>query len=81
MNSVFGTDNFELVYADLLDEATLISAFEGCEYVIHVATKVSVDKPKDENEVLGPAVEGTEKVINACYHNNVKRLILTSSAS
>jgi dihydroflavonol-4-reductase len=48
--------------------------------VIHVASPVPIDAPKDENELIKPAVEGTRNVINACLKNKVKRLVFTSSS-
>jgi nucleoside-diphosphate-sugar epimerase len=74
------SDRLELVAADLLDYDSLVKAFEGCDYVIHVASPVFLKEPKDEELVLGPAVTGTENVINACFKNNVKRVVVTSSS-
>lgn len=71
--------NLELVAANLLDPESLNKAFEGVDYVIHVASPTTLKTPKDENDVLEPAITGTENVINACFQNNVKRIVLTSS--
>ena len=71
--------NLELVSADLLDAESLVKASEDCDIFVHVASPFVMKDPKDENEVLGPAIEGTENAINACYKNNVKRIIITSS--
>lgn len=38
----------ELVEADLLDEASLIKAAEGCEYIVHTASPFPIAEPKDE---------------------------------
>ena len=71
--------NLELVSADLLDAESLVKAWEDCDILVHVASPIHFEEPKDENEVLGPAIEGTENAINACFKNNVKRIIVTSS--
>ena len=38
----------EIVEADLLDEASLIKAAAGCNYIVHTASPFYIDKPKDE---------------------------------
>lgn len=35
--------------------------------------------PKDENDIIKPAVEGTRNVIQASLNNKIKKLIFTSS--
>lgn len=52
-------EKIELVEADLLNEASINSAVKGCTYVIHVASPLTHDKVTDENEIIGPAVNGT----------------------
>ena len=47
--------------------------------MIHVASPIPPGLPKDENDLIKPAVEGTRNVINACLKNKVKRLVFTSS--
>ena len=51
--------------------------------MIHVASPVPAGNPKDEMEVIGPAVEGTKHVLEACAKTKggVKRVVLTSSCS
>ena len=71
--------NLELVSADLMDAESLVKAWEDCDILVHVASPNLIVAPKDENEVLGPAIQGTENAINACFKNNVKRIIVTST--
>lgn len=42
-----------------------------------------MDSPADEMEVIGPAVEGTTNVLEACANTKggVKRVVLTSSCA
>ena len=51
--------------------------------MIHVASPIPAGNPKDEMEVLGPAVEGTKHVLEACAKTKggVKRVVLTSSTA
>ena len=71
----------ELVEADLLKKETWPSAVEGCQYVLHVASPFVVNSPRDEMELIRPAVEGTRNVLNACTEAGVKRVVLTSSVA
>ena len=55
-------------------------AVEGCDYVIHMASPFVMADPKDPEEVIGPARDGTMNVIKACAEaGGVKRVVLTSS--
>lgn len=56
-------------------------AIEGCEFVIHVASPVVFQSPKDEMELIGPALNGTKAVLESCLKHKVKRLIVTSSTA
>ena len=58
-------NQLELVEADLLNEASLIEALSGSTYVLHVASPFVLEQPKDENELIKPAVEGTLAVMKA----------------
>ena len=72
----------ELVEADLLNEESWIQAVNGCDYVYHTASPFPFDVPRDENEIIKPAVEGTLNVLKACTAaGSVKRVVLTSSAT
>ena len=58
-------------------------AVKDCTYVIHVASPFPAQNPKDEMEVIGPAVDGTKSVLEACAKTKggVKRVVLTSSCA
>jgi len=72
-------EHLELREADLLNPESWVKALEGIEKVIHVASPIPPAVPKDENELIKPAVEGTQTIINACLKNKVKRIVFTSS--
>ena len=40
-------------------------AMAGCDYVLHVASPIAMQLPKDEDEMVKPAVEGTLRVLKA----------------
>ena len=72
-------EKLTLTEADLLSDKGWDAAMKGCAYVLHVASPFLMKEPKDENEMIAPAVEGTQRVIMAAQRNGVKRLVLTSS--
>jgi dihydroflavonol-4-reductase len=65
--------------ADLLSDEGWDEAMQGCTYVMHVASPFVLAEPKDENELITPAVEGTRRVISAAQRAGVRRVVLTSS--
>jgi nucleoside-diphosphate-sugar epimerase len=44
-----------------------------------MASPFPASNPRDETEVIEPAVEGTINVLRACSKANIKRVVLTSS--
>ncbi|MGN6683003.1 MAG: NAD-dependent epimerase/dehydratase family protein [Devosia sp.] len=69
----------ELVEADILSDANWPDVMNGVTAVMHVATAIRGDEPKDSSIVIRPAVEGTERVLRFAYGAGIKRVILTSS--
>jgi dihydroflavonol-4-reductase len=65
--------------ADLLHDAGWQEVLTGCTYVLHVASPLVMSEPKDENELIRPAVEGTTRVLEFAAAAGVKRVVLTSS--
>lgn len=58
-------------------------AVAGCTYVLHVASPVPTDKPKDEDaEVIQPAIAGVRHVLQAALAEpSVKRVVVVSSVA
>jgi len=71
--------NLEFCELDLLKDAGWDKAMEGCDYVLHIASPFVVKAPKDENELIKPAVEGTLRALKAAKKAGIKRVVLTSS--
>ncbi|MGH6755498.1 MAG: NAD-dependent epimerase/dehydratase family protein, partial [Bradyrhizobium sp.] len=67
--------------ADLTKDAGWPEAVAGCDYVQHVASPLSSSVPKDENELIIPAREGTLRVLRAARDAGVKRIVITSSTA
>ena len=72
-------ERLSFVEADLLSDAGWDDAMVGCDYVMHLASPFFLAEPKDENEMIKPAVEGTKRVLVAAKQASVKRVVLTSS--
>ena len=72
-------DGLTFAEADLLSDKGWESAMSGCTYVMHVASPFVFAEPKDENEMIKPAVEGTRRVVKAAQKAGVRRMVLTSS--
>ena len=78
-NGSTALDHLAFVEADLTSDANWHEAVTGCTYVLHVASPIFFAPPKDENEQLKPAVEGTLRVLRAARDAGVRRVVLTSS--
>ena len=74
-------DQLELVEADLLQPQTLEDAIAGAQYVVHTASPFPIQKPKHENDLIKPAVEGTMTVMRAALKHKVQRVVITSSGA
>jgi dihydroflavonol-4-reductase len=65
--------------ADLVSDAGWREAVQGCDYVLHVASPLPSQVPRDENDLIVPAREGTLRVLRAARDAGVKRVVITSS--
>lgn len=72
-------ERLELVEADLLDDKGWADAMAGVTAVQHIATVIRADEPKDQNLVIRPALEGTQRVFRFANAAGIKRIIMTSS--
>jgi len=70
----------ELVPADLESDAGWAEAVDGCRYVLHVASPFPPTEPKDPDDLVRPAVQGTLRVLRASAAcGTVERVVMTSS--
>lgn len=69
----------QFVEADLSRDAGWAAAAANAAYVFHVASPFPMVLPKDENELVIPAKEGTLRVLRAAKHAGVKRVVMTSA--
>ena len=71
--------NLEFCELNLLNDKGLDDAAKGCDFVMHIASPFINIEPKDENEYIRPAVDGTMRALKAAKSAGVKRVVLTSS--
>ncbi|MER5511946.1 aldehyde reductase [Streptomyces sp. NPDC002766] len=69
----------EYVQADLTRDDGWAAAVADCAYVLHVASPFPARPPRDENELIVPARDGTLRVLRAARDAGVRRVVLTSS--
>ncbi len=67
------------VELDLLSDAGWFEAMEGVRYLQHTASPFVIVQPKDRNELIKPAVDGTRRALEAALAAKVERIVLTSS--
>lgn len=67
------------VELDLEEDAGWDAALRGVDVLMHTASPFPIASPKDENELIRPAVEGTLRALKAAKAAGVHRVILTSS--
>ncbi len=67
--------------ADLGSDDGWRAAVEGCDYVLHIASPFPPVQPKDPDELIVPAREGTRRVLSAALAAGVKRTVVTSSVA
>jgi len=72
-------DNLSVLVADLLSDEGWEQAVAGCDYVLHVASPFPPQQPKDPDELIVPAREGTLQVLKAALDAGVGRIVVTSS--
>lgn len=72
-------DNLAFIEADLTKDDHWDEAVKDCDYVLHIASPIFLVLPKDENEMIRPAVDGTLRVLKAARNAGVKRVVMTSN--
>jgi dihydroflavonol-4-reductase len=67
--------------AELTSDAGWSAAAAGCDYMLHVASPVVIAEPKNPDDVVIPARDGTRRAVRAALEAGVKRVVLTSSVA
>lgn len=74
-------DNIEFVQAELNDAHCWDNAVRGCDGILHIASPAPVVQPKNADELITPARDGTLNVLKAAHRSNIKRVVITSSSA
>ena len=74
-------EKLSVLSADLTGDGGWAEAVAGCDYVLHVASPFPPVQPKDPDELIVPAREGTLRVLRAAFAAGVKRTVVTSSVA
>ncbi|MEM8590981.1 MAG: NAD-dependent epimerase/dehydratase family protein [Pseudomonadota bacterium] len=74
-----GTERLTFVTLDLSADDGWAEAMDGVSAVLHTASPFPLSNPKDENEVIRPAVDGTLRALRAAQAAGITRIVLTSS--
>jgi nucleoside-diphosphate-sugar epimerase len=69
----------EFCRLDLLDDRGWTEAAADCRFLQHVASPFVLTMPKDENELIRPAVEGARRAVRAALDAGHERIVMTSS--
>lgn len=71
--------HLSFVELDLENDKGWKEALEGIDVLMHTASPFPIASPKDENDLIRPAVQGTLRALRAAKAAGVNRVILTSS--
>jgi dihydroflavonol-4-reductase len=69
------------VELDLESDSGWDAAIKDVDVLVHSASPFPIASPKDENDLVRPAVEGTLRAMKAAHTAGVKRVVLTSSVA
>lgn len=81
LSKYIDSSRLELVCADLIKDDGWKDAMSGCGTVLHLASPFPAEEPKNENDLILPAREGTLRVLRAAHAEGVKRVVIVSSVA
>lgn len=73
-------ERLSFVKLDLMRDDGWPAAMAGATALIHTASPFPMVQPRNEDEVIRPAVDGTRRALGAAQAAGVQRVVLTSSA-
>jgi dihydroflavonol-4-reductase len=81
LEALFPDKTMEFAFLDLNKDEGWAEAMDGCDGLMHTASPFPAGEPKDPQELIRPAVDGTLRAMNAAKTAGIKRVILTSSCA
>lgn len=78
-----GTDDARLRFfaADLMSDAGWAEAMAGCSHVVHVASPLPSNAPRNDDELIVPAREGALRALRFARAAGVRQFVMTSSVA
>ena len=74
-------DRLSFALADLIDDRGWDAAVEGCDDVLHIASPLGREAPRDRDALVAPARDGALRVLKAAVEAGVERVVMTSAAA
>lgn len=72
--------NLSLYECDLMSDDGWEKAIDGCDYVLHIASPFINGLPDHEDDLIKPALTGTQRILKLSATNpQIKKIIITSS--
>lgn len=72
--------NLNLYECDLMSDDGWEKAIDGCDYVLHIASPFINGLPDHEDDLIKPALTGTQRILKLSATNpQIKKIIITSS--
>ncbi|MBM1219752.1 aldehyde reductase [Ponticoccus sp. SC2-23] len=81
LEGLFPDAALEFATLDLTKDDGWQDALKGCDVLIHTASPFPLTEPKDPQDLIRPAVDGTLRAMRAAKDAGIKRVILTSSCA
>jgi dihydroflavonol-4-reductase len=74
------TENLNLFIFNLTEDDGWDEGMQGCDYLLHVASPLSIQK-HDDDFFVKPAVAGVKRAFKFAKKHNIKKVVLTSSVA
>lgn len=81
LQDLFPDATFEFATLDLTKDEGWQDALQGCDVLMHTASPFPLTEPKDPQDLIRPAVDGTRRALRAAKAAGINRVILTSSCA
>ncbi len=75
------TSRLSVFKADLTADAGWAEAMTGCDHVLHVASPLGHGATSDRMSLVGPARDGTLRVLKVAVAAGIRRVVMTSAAA
>jgi len=73
-------ENLSTVVLDLTSDEGWADAMDGVDGVIHTASPFPMVQPKDDADLIRPAVDGALRALRAARNAGIRRVVMTSSS-